>query len=204
MKLKDLSSVDFVSALSSKEPTPGGGSASALVGACGVGLLLMVASYIEEKQKVQSVFAPLEKAKLELLELIDLDADSFTEYMSAIKLPKLSEEEKKERSAKMQQALVHASKIPLNTMKACESVIPFMKVLEEECKKGMISDLGAAATILKSAIEAAFLNIIINAGSIKDKDYAEKLLIEAEEIKEKALLSLSQCYLRVVAILVTP
>jgi formiminotetrahydrofolate cyclodeaminase len=204
MGLKDLSAVNFVSALSSKEPTPGGGSAAALVGATGVGLLLMVANYIEDQTKVSHVFEPFELAKKELLELIDKDADSFNEYMKAIKLPKATDEEKKERSSQMQLALVHASQIPFATMKACQKVIPYMEILEKECKKGMISDLGASATCLRSAIESAYLNIIINASSIKDKTYSEKLLTDSDQIKDNAIKSLETTYQHVVKILVTP
>jgi formiminotetrahydrofolate cyclodeaminase len=204
MGLKDLSAIDFVSALSSKEPTPGGGSAAGLVGAIGVGLLLMVANYIEDQTKVAPVFEPFNIAKNELLELIDLDADSFNLYMKAIKLPKATDEEKKERSKEMQAALVNASQIPFATMKACVRVIPYMNILEQECKKGMISDLGASATCLRSAIESAYLNIIINAGSIKDKEYADKLLAESIQIKEEAINSLNTTYQNVVKILVTP
>jgi formiminotetrahydrofolate cyclodeaminase len=204
MGLKELSAVDFVKALSSKEPTPGGGSAGALVGAIGVGLLCMVATYIEDQSKVGHVFDPFEKAKKELLDLIDQDADSFDQYMKAIKMPKVTEEEKKERSSKMQLALVHASQVPLATMKACEGVIPFMSILEQSCKKGMISDLGASASCLKSAIESAYLNIIINAGSIKDTVYTTNLMSEAEKTMKNSIQDLNACYHRVVEILASP
>jgi formiminotetrahydrofolate cyclodeaminase len=188
MGLKELSAVDFVKALSSKEPTPGGGSAGALVGAIGVGLLCMVATYIEDQSKVGHVFDPFEKAKKELLDLIDQDADSFDQYMKAIKMPKVTEEEKKERSSKMQLALVHASQVPL----------------EQSCKKGMISDLGASASCLKSAIESAYLNIIINAGSIKDTVYTTNLMSEAEKTMKNSIQDLNACYHRVVEILASP
>jgi formiminotetrahydrofolate cyclodeaminase len=204
MSLKELSAVEFVSALSSKEPTPGGGSAAALVGATGVGLLLMVANYIENRSKVEHVFEPFETAKQELLDLIDKDADSFNLYMKAIKMPKITDEEKKERSQEMQKALIYASQIPFATMKACEQVIPLMDVLEHECKKGMISDLGASATCLRSAIESAYLNIIINACSIKDKEYSEKLMKDSIQIKNNSIKSLEEKYQRVVEILVNP
>lgn len=204
MSLKELSAVEFVSALSSKEPTPGGGSAAALVGATGVGLLLMVANYIEDQSLVSHVFEPFEQSKKELLSLIDRDAESFDNYMKAIKLPKATEEEKKERSQQMQLALKGASQIPLATMKACYLVIPFMNILEQHCKKSMISDLGAGATCLRSAIESAYLNIIINAGSIKDTPYSSLLLSEALSILEISIQELTGTYQRVVEILVNP
>lgn len=204
MSLKDLSIVDFVSALSSKEPTPGGGSAAALVGATGVGLLLMVANYIEDQTNVEHLYKPFENAKRNLLDLINKDAESFDQYMKAIKLPKTTDEEKKERSAQMQTALINASKVPFDTMKECQQVIPMMAILEEKCKKGMISDLGASATCLRSAIESAYLNIIINASSIKDKEYADKLMANSIQIKENSIKSLENIYENVVKILVTP
>ena len=204
MGLKELSVQDFVTALSVKEPTPGGGSAAGLVGATGVGLLLMVAHYLEDQTKVCHLYEIFEKAKNDLLDLIDKDAESFDQYMKAIKLPKVTEEEKKERSIQMQLALKAASAVPYATMKACYEVIPHMEILEKACKKGMISDLGAAATCLRSAIESAYLNIIINAGSIKDTDYSTVLLSEAITILESSVQDLDHIYKRVVEILVSP
>lgn len=204
MGLKELSLVDFVTALSAKEPTPGGGSAAGLVGATGVGLLLMVANYIEDQTKVCQVFEPFEKAKNDLLDLIDKDADSFNQYMEAVKMPKSTEEEKKERSIQMQLALKIASQVPFATMKACYQVIPHMEVLEKNCKKSMISDLGAAATCLRSAIESAYLNIIINAGSIKDTEFSTILISDAITMLESSIIDLNKTYERVVEILVSP
>lgn len=201
MGLKDLSAVEFVKALSSKEPTPGGGSAAALVGATGLGLLFMVANYIENQEAVKHVFGPFEMAKNTLLDLINLDADSFNLYMEAIRLPKNTEEEKKIRSGKIQEALAYASQIPFQTMKACVSVLPYLSVLEQNCKKNMISDLGAAATCLRSSIESAYLNIIINAGSIKDPAVSGPLLSDGNQMIQDSLPVLEELYQRVVILL---
>ena len=201
MGLKDLSAVNFVKVLASKEPTPGGGSVAALVGANGVGLLLMVASYIEDQNAIRSVWEPFEKAKNNLLDLVDLDALSFDTYMKAAHLPKITEEEKKSRSEKMQEAITYASQIPFRTMKACFDVIPFMDILMAYCKKNMISDLGAAATSLRASIESAYLNIIINAYSIKDPNVSSQLLSDANQMKDSSVQKLDSIYQNVVLIL---
>jgi len=94
MGLKDLSVEGFVQALSTKEPTPGGGSAAASTGAMGVGLLLMVSHFLEETPAMSAHMAELDSVKKQLVYLIDEDAKSFNGYMDAIHLPKNNDEEK--------------------------------------------------------------------------------------------------------------
>jgi len=204
MGLKEFTVNDFVLALSSREPTPGGGSAAALVGACGVGLLLMVANYIDNAENIKEVFPPLEKAKIELLALIDKDADSFNTYMSAMRLPKTNDSEKQVRAQAMQKALIEAADVPFQTLKTCHACIQYMDILEKDCKKNMISDLGAAATCLRSAIDSAYLNIIINAGGIKDASISSALMNDSREMKTNSLFLLESTYQRVVDTLAKP
>jgi len=204
MGLKDLSVEDFVQALSSKEPTPGGGSAAASTGAMGVGLLLMTAKFLEESPTVLSFIADLEVQKKHLIHLIDEDAKSFNGYMDAIHLPKTNDEEKAFRSRKMQEALQYAATIPYQTILACAKCIPIMEYLEKEVKKNMISDLGSGAAMLESAIHCAFLNVLINVSSFKDKQKAEELLQETIQIREGAVKIFTKVFQRVEALLASP
>lgn len=204
MGLKDLSVEDFVQALSSKEPTPGGGSAAASTGAMGVGLLLMTARFLDESPSVLSFIADLEVHKKHLLHLIDEDALSFNGYMDAIHLPKTNEEEKTFRSQKMQEALQYAATIPFQTILACAKCIPILEYLEKDVKKNMISDLGSAASMLESAIQCAYLNVLINVSSLKDKQKADQLLQETNQIRDGAIKIFTKVFQRVEALLANP
>jgi len=204
MGLKDLSVEDFVQALSTKEPTPGGGSAAASTGAMGVGLLLMVSRFLDETPALRNHINELESLKKQLVRLIDEDARSFNGYMDAIRLPKSNDEEKAYRSQKMQEALQYAASIPLKTIQACAKCIPILEILEKDVKKNMISDLGSAASLLESAIHCAFLNVLINTASLKDKSMAKTMLEDTKTVRNGAVKILQKVFQRVEALLAVP
>jgi formiminotetrahydrofolate cyclodeaminase len=148
----------------------------------GAGLLLMIVSFLELPDLAEAS-NDLQKILQELINLIDEDASSFDAYMEALKLPKESEEDKALRKAKLQEALKYASQIPLKTLATCHRTLAHLELLQNNCKKNMISDLGAASSLLRSAAEGAYLNVLINASSIKDPSWVEETMCSANTMK---------------------
>jgi methenyltetrahydrofolate cyclohydrolase len=198
MNLKDLSIHEFCKELASKNPTPGGGSAAAASGALGLSLVLMVGNYAEDQDKLHSILDALKEEKNKLISLIDEDAESFNAFMKAMKMPKTTPEEKKVRKEAMQNALKKAADVPFQTLQACSIGTKYMIMLKEDVKESMISDLGAASTLLSSAINSAYLNVIINANSIKDEDFSKKLVFEAKQMQANSTETLSSLFKSVV------
>ncbi len=193
MKLNELTVQVFIGAIAAKTPTPGGGSTAAASGAMGAGLFMMVASYVDQPE-VQSAVKELESLMHELSALIDEDALSFEGFMVAMKLPKSTDEEKIVRRGKMQEALKYASQIPLNTLKACNKASTLLETLKEHCKESMISDLGSGSSLLRSAAEGAYLNILINASSIKDEAYVSQMMEEANTMKHHCVKTFTSMF----------
>lgn len=197
MGLTDLSLESFVNALSARESVPGGGSAAAGVGAMGVALLVMIARYATDTDKYKSIIEALEDEKNSLVLLVNRDAEAFKTVMEAYKLPKDTEEQKKVREEKIQASLREAADVPYDTLRTAASTIKYMEILEADCKRSMISDLGVASSLLKSAIESAFLNVLINVSSIRDKEFAQALLKDAESIRIGSIKVLDKIFRRV-------
>ncbi len=193
MKLNELTVHDFIGAIAAKTPTPGGGSTAAASGAMGAGLLMMVASYVDQAE-VQSAAKELDNLVKKLGALIDEDALSFEGFMAAMKLPKATDEEKAVRKEKMQSALKHASQVPLDTLKACHKACSTLETLQNHCKESMISDLGSGSSLLRSAVEGAYLNILINASSIKDEAYVRQMMEEAQSMKQECVQCFASMY----------
>ena len=180
--LLDRSCRDFTEVLASAAPVPGGGGASALVGALGTALGSMVGNLTLGKKKYEAVQDDikiiLEKAetlRLELLALADKDAEVFKPLSEAYGLPKDTEEQRKERDAVMESALKLASGVPLEIM---ENIIKVIDLHEELAAKGTriaISDVGVGALFCRAALEGAALNVSINTKLMKDRTYAEAL-----------------------------
>ncbi len=192
MAFKEMKIEDLIKVLSSKEPVPGGGGASALIAGIGIALGNMVGSLTVGKKKYADVEddirALMDKSAVlmdKFQALIDKDAESFAPLAAAYSLPKETEEEKKHRSVVMAEALKTASLAPLEIMSTvCEAI----DIVEEFAAKGSklaISDAGVAAIALRSALLGASLNVFINTSSMEDRALAEELETKANTMIEE-------------------
>ncbi|GHV77870.1 sugar ABC transporter substrate-binding protein [Spirochaetia bacterium] len=189
MGFAEKSCVDFVSVLASKEPVPGGGGASALVGAIGAALGNMVGSLTVGKKKYADVEADIirlkkasDKIQGDFLTLVQRDAEAFAPLAKAYGLPKETEAEKAEKTKVMEAALKVACSVPMDIMRKCGEAI---KVIEEFAAKGSslaISDAGVGVLFCKAALTGASLNVFINTAAMTDKPYAEQVNREANAL----------------------
>lgn len=189
MSFTTYSCEDFVDVLSTKSPVPGGGGASALVGALGTALGNMVGSLTVGKKKYADVEADIialkERAdalQKEFLHLVEEDARVFEPLSKAYGMPKDTEEERAEKARVMEIVLKDACSVPMEIMrKSCEAI----DLIEEFAAKGSIialSDAGVGAAFCKAALLGASLNVFINTKSMADRAYAESLNDEANEM----------------------
>ncbi len=196
--LVDKTITDFADELASDSPAPGGGSVAALCGSLSAGLTSMVGNLTVGKRKFKTseeriAYKENEKLMMEmaykaqilkkkLLSAIDEDTEAFNKYMSAMKLPKKTDEEKGIRKTAIQEAIKNATEVPLNTMKLCYDVIKLCKTAAEKGNPNAASDVGVSAITALTGVKGAFLNVKINLPSIKDKEVKNKFLAEAEKI----------------------
>ena len=180
---------EFVDVLASKAPVPGGGGASALVGAIGMALGNMVGSLTVGKKKYADVEADIiamkEKAtalQADFLRLVEADAEAFEPLSKAYGMPRETEEEKAEKARVMAIVLKDACAVPMEIMeKCCEAI----DVIEEFAAKGSalaISDAGVGVVFCKAALLGAALNVFINTKSMADKEYAASLNEKADKM----------------------
>ncbi|MCD8329950.1 MAG: cyclodeaminase/cyclohydrolase family protein [Lachnospiraceae bacterium] len=178
---------EFVEVLASKAPVPGGGGASALVGAVGMALGNMVGSltvgkkkYADVQEDILALKGKADVLQAELLRLIDKDAEMFEPLSKAYGLPKNTEEERAEKARIMEAALKDACSVPMEIMeKVCEAI----DLLEEFAAKGTaiaISDVGVGVSCCRAALLGASLNVFINTKSMADRAYAEALNEKAQ------------------------
>lgn len=189
MSFTTYSCENFVDVLASKSPVPGGGGASALVGALGTALGNMVGSLTVGKKKYADVEADIivlkEKAdalQKDFLRLVEEDAKVFEPLSKAYGMPKETEEEKAEKARVMELALKEACSVPMEIMRKCCEAID---IIEEFAAKGSLialSDAGVGAAFCRAALLGASLNVFINTKSMTNREYAESLNKEANEM----------------------
>jgi formiminotetrahydrofolate cyclodeaminase len=178
---------EFVEVLASKAPVPGGGGASALVGAVGVALGRMVGSLTVDKKKYEGVRSELialndkaDKLRRDLLTLVNKDAEVFETLLRVYGMPKDTPEQRTEKALAMEKSLRECCDVPLTVMeKCCEAI----KLHGEFAIKGAsiaASDAGCGAICCKAALRAAALNVFVNTKSMTDREYAEEINTKAK------------------------
>ena len=193
-RLVRMSLKNFAAETASESPAPGGGSISAYMGALGAALGTMVANLSAHKRgwddrwKEFSDWAEKGQAIMhELVALVDEDTAAFDKIMSAFGLPKGTDEEKAARAAAIEEATLHATKVPLRTMKASLKAFEIARAMASGGNPNSVSDAGVGALAARSAVLGAELNVKINAAGLKDRDAADRLVGEAAEIAAKAV-----------------
>lgn len=186
--LMEMTEKEFLQELASDSPAPGGGSVSALAGALSAALVSMVAQLTSDKQQAQKDILERAADLMAVLEKdVDADTEAFNKVMDAYRLPKQTEEDKKERSQAIQEALQGAALHPMKVARQCLDVLQLCSWAAAEGNPNALSDAGVAALLAQSGIKGALYNVEINLTSIKDQQFKERLIAEKDEILKEAV-----------------
>lgn len=183
----------FAEETSRESPAPGGGSVAAYMGALGAALGTMVANLSSHKPGWDDRWEEFSRwadkgqaLSSELLVLVDEDTRAFNKIMEAFGLPKKTDEDKRLRSEAIQAATLFATQVPLQTMQAAFGAFELCQAMAEFGNPNSVSDAGVGALATRAAVLGAGLNVKINAASLKDRETADKMIAEAEQLIAEA------------------
>lgn len=184
---------DFLEALASGTATPGGGSAAAHAGAVGAALVGMVARLTVGKKKYAEVETDMKAAaeqadslRSQLVKAVARDAEAFGAVMAALKMPKESDQQKAARAEALEAATHGAAEVPLEVCRLAVEVMGLAALVAERGNVNAASDAGAAGAMAKASLEAAGMNVRINANSASDATAVRAWLDELTELDERA------------------
>ena len=187
-----MAAIDLIDAFASNEPVPGGGSASALAGAVGTALLIMVAAMPktrtgapEETADLAEAEARLRPLRNELTGLIDRDSEVYATVLAARRLAKGTDEEKAARLAAIQSGTMLATEVPLDTMRACRQALQGAVVVAKHGSRNAASDVGVAIELLIAGLKGAGLNIDINLGGLTDHAFVARAQRARQELERE-------------------
>lgn len=193
MKLTERTTHELLAAFRSSDPTPGGGSASALSGATGASLLAMVtglpkpvATTPEAIDLLQAAGARCSDVAVDLEALIDRDSDAYDMVVGAYRLPRGTDEERAARSVRIQEAMRHAIEAPLDIMRRCHGAIVEAAVIARLGNRNARSDVEVGLELLRAGLRGARVNVEINLGSVKDREYAGRVASEVERLLQES------------------
>ena len=201
MKLAELTTAGFADLLASDAPAPGGGSAAALEGALGAALTAMVCGLTVGKKKYAEFQELAEEAqkkatdlKARFVDVMDRDTEAFNVVSAAFGMPKETDEEKAARSAAIQKGLEGCTKTPFEMMELAVETLELTASILGKSNDSAASDLGVSALSLRAAVQGAWLNVLINIGSLKNKELAADYQAKGEALLAKALPLADQIY----------
>ena len=189
MKLVENTIIQFSDELASNSPAPGGGSTAAVEASFGSGLIAMVCELTLANKKYEEFYETVEKIKMEAntyrqrcLELVDEDTEAFNLVSAGFAMPKETDEEKQLRRQAIQDGLKQCCLPPLNVMKTVRDSLLLAEQLIKNYNTSTASDLGTGIVSLKAAGHGAYMNVLINAGSIKDEEFVLQKKEEANTL----------------------
>ena len=204
MKLAEMTVTQFADVLASEAPAPGGGSTAALEGALGAALTAMVCRLTEGRKKYEEhqafVLEVKEKAtalQAQFIDVMDRDTEAFMVISNAYGMPKATDEEKAARSAAIQAGLVKSTETPMEMMELAAQTIALTESLLGRFNTASASDLGVGALSLRAAVQGAWLNVLINIGSLKDTALAESYRTKGQALVDQVVAAADRIYAEV-------
>ncbi|HEV2063926.1 MAG TPA: cyclodeaminase/cyclohydrolase family protein [Thermoanaerobaculia bacterium] len=184
---------EFLAALASEEPAPGGGTAAAVSGAMGAALVEMVAALTLGKEKfadahaaVRPIAEAASTARREMLDLAREDSQAFEAVVAARRLPKETDEEKAARSKAVALSNRVATEVPMRTARAAARLLAALPDLVAKGNPSAASDAGTAALLLEASTEGALLNVGINLSGVKDPAFVAEMQRETADLQGQA------------------
>ena len=200
----------FLEVLSSREPVPGGGGASALAGALGNALGQMVANltigkkkYADVEAEIKELLGRMQKLQAAFVTLADRDAQVFAPLAQCYSLPSLTEEEKAYKEKVMEERLLDASFVPLEIMEHAVAMLGILEILGDKGSRLAVSDVGVGVQFIRASLLGAVMNVYINTKSMKNREKAEELNAHAARLVKAGTAEADEIYKGVAQTLMT-
>ena len=186
----------FCAATASDAPTPGGGGVAAAVAALAAALSAMVArltigkkGYQEQEAAMQLLAEKADALRIQLLDDIQRDGDSFDAFMAALALPKENEAQKTARRDAMQTALKEATRVPLAIAERAAQVMPLAEQAVRDGNRNLVTDGLISAVLARAACVSALYNVKINLASIQDQELTDSLWQQVRSLQQEVTVA---------------
>ena len=202
--IESMTIQEFLDVLSSKEPVPGGGGASALAGALGNALGQMVSNLTIGKKKyalvedeIKELAERMKGIQGQFTQLADQDAKVFAPLAKCYSLPSGTEEEKAYKAEVMEARLLDASLVPMEIMEKAAEMLEIMDILADKGSRMAVSDVGVGVQFIRTALLGAVMNVYINTKSMKNREKPEEMNEKAERLIREGTEAADRIYQKV-------
>ncbi|HEX5109086.1 MAG TPA: cyclodeaminase/cyclohydrolase family protein [Vicinamibacterales bacterium] len=191
-RFSSLTLIELLDAFAASEPTPAGGSASALAAATGASLLIMAATLPKTRSGAADEAADLAAAAVRLrpirdalVGLIDRDAEAYAGVIVAFRSTKgMADDERRHTVAAAMQI---ATEAPLETMRESARALHEAAVVARSCSRAAAGDVGAAVELLLAAMRGAGGSVDANLAALKDSEYVDRIGAERRLLEDQSV-----------------
>jgi glutamate formiminotransferase/formiminotetrahydrofolate cyclodeaminase len=190
----------FLEQVSGPTPTPGGGTVAAVVGAIATSLATMVANltigkkkYADREETLRMVKAEAEASRVTLFELARRDSEAFDAVLAARRLPQATADEIADRQIRVAAAELLATRVPLETARACLRVVELAGEAARSGNPNAASDAGVAGLLAEAAASGALLNVEINLKSLSPSADKEDVKQHARQLRDALAAAGESC-----------
>ena len=208
MKIADMKVTELINEVGAGTPAPGGGAVAGLAGGVGVALTMMVngltldkKGFENDRERLLDAIAKGNELKERFIDVMNRDSEVFDVLIESLALPKDDDEHTAIRRGAVQASFRNCTLVPLTMMEICSEAIDLCAGLVGTTNPNVVSDLGIAALTLKTAMESAWLNVLINVGSLKDQEFAAEYRAKGEALLAHALPLADECYAEIVKLI---
>ena len=193
MKIADMKVTELINEVGAGTPAPGGGAVAGLAGGVGVALTMMVNGLTLDNKG--------NELKERFIDVMNRDSEVFDVLIESLALPKDDDEHKAIRRGAVQASFRNCTLVPLTMMEICSEAIDLCAGLVGTTNPNVVSDLGIAALTLKTAMESAWLNVLINLSSLKDKAFRDECCQKGEALLAHAVPIAQESYEKVIKVI---
>ena len=208
MKIADMKVTELINEVGAGTPAPGGGAVAGLAGGVGVALTMMVngltldkKGFENDRERRLDAIAKGNELKERFIDVMNRDSEVFDVLIESLALPKENDAQKAIRRGAVQASFRNCTEVPLTMMEVCLESIDLLATLVGTTNPNVVSDLGIAALTLKTAMQSAWLNVLINLSSLKDKEYADECCHKGEAMLAHAIPLAEESYEKVLKVI---
>ena len=201
MKIADMKVTELINEVGAGTPAPGGGAVAGLAGGVGVALTMMVngltldkKGFENDRERLLDAIAKGNELKERFIDVMNRDSEVFDVLIESLALPKDDDEHKAIRRGAVQASF-------RTMMEICSEAIDLCAGLVGTTNPNVVSDLGIAALTLKTAMESAWLNVLINLSSLKDKAFRDECCQKGEALLAHAVPIAQESYEKVIKVI---
>ena len=208
MKIADMKVTELINEVGSGTPAPGGGAVAGLTGGVGVALTMMVngltldkKGFENDRERLLDAIAKGNELKERFIDVMNRDSEVFDGLIESLALPKDDDAHKAIRRGAVQASFRSCTQVPLTMMEICSEAIDLCAELVGTTNPNVVSDLGIAALTLKTAMQSAWLNVLINLSSLKDKAFRDECCQKGEALLAHAVPIAQESYEKVLKVI---